>query len=60
MNLIYYDILKLLPVTANMHAYAKFWSDKQRALWYVMVFLEWSIRRRSIVGTVSATLQATL
>ena len=43
-----------------MNAYAKFWSDKQGALWYVMVFLEWSIRRRSIVGTVSATLQATL
>ena len=21
----------------------KFWGDKQRALWYVMVFLEWSI-----------------
>ena len=28
--------------TAN-NAYAKFWGDKQRALWYVMVFLEWSI-----------------
>ena len=26
------------------NAYAKFWGDKQRALWYVMVFLEWSIR----------------
>ena len=25
------------------NAYAKFWGDKQRALWYVMVFLEWSI-----------------
>ena len=25
------------------NAYAKFWADKQRALWYVMVFLEWSI-----------------
>ena len=27
------------------NAYAKFWGDKQRALWYVMVFLEWSIQR---------------
>ena len=25
------------------NAYATFWGDKQRALWYVMVFLEWSI-----------------
>ena len=25
------------------NAYARFWGDKQRALWYVMVFLEWSI-----------------
>ena len=25
------------------NAYAKFWRDKQRPLWYVMVFLEWSI-----------------
>ena len=25
------------------NAYAKFWGEKQRALWYVMVFLEWSI-----------------
>ena len=25
------------------NAYAKFWGDKRRALWYVMVFLEWSI-----------------
>ena len=28
------------------NAYAKFWRDKQRALWYVMVFLEWSIDSR--------------
>ena len=26
------------------NAYAKFWRDKQRTLWYVMVFLEWSIK----------------
>ena len=25
------------------NAYAKFWGDKQRALWYVMVFLVCSI-----------------
>ena len=25
------------------NAYAKFWGDKQRALWYVTVFLEWSV-----------------
>ena len=28
------------------NAYAKFWGYKQRALWYVMVFLEWSISLR--------------
>ena len=32
--------------TAN-NAYAKFGGDKQRALWYVMVFLEWSM---AVVG----------
>ena len=31
-----------LRETVN-NAYAKFCVDKQRALWYVMVFLEWSI-----------------
>ena len=25
------------------NAYANFWGDKQKALWYVMEFLEWSI-----------------
>ena len=25
----------------------KIWGDKQRALWYVMVFLEWSISQKS-------------
>ena len=25
------------------NVYAKFWGGKKRALWYVMVFLEWSI-----------------
>ena len=31
------------------NAYAKFWGDKQRTLWYVMVFLEWSNCRVSPV-----------
>ena len=36
--------VKMAPRETENNAYAKFWSDKQRALWYVMVFLEWSIR----------------
>ena len=27
-----------LPRETEDNAYAKFWGDKQRALWYVMVF----------------------
>ena len=33
----------MAPKETENNAYAKFWGDKQRALWYVMVFLEWSI-----------------
>ena len=33
------------PRETENNAYAKFWSDKQRALWYVIVILEWSIVR---------------
>ena len=33
----------MAPRDTENNAYAKFWDDKQRALWYVMVFLEWSI-----------------
>ena len=33
----------MTPREAANNAYAQFWGDKQRALWYVMVFLEWSI-----------------
>ena len=33
----------MAPRETENKAYAKFWVDKQRALWYVMVFLEWSI-----------------
>ena len=29
-----------LPRENEDNAYAKFWGDKQRALWYVMVFSE--------------------
>ena len=35
----------MAPRETENNAYAKFCGDKQRALWYVMVFLEWSIRR---------------
>ena len=28
----------MAPGETENNAYAKFWSDKQRALWYVMVF----------------------
>ena len=33
----------MAPRETENNVYAKFWGDKQRALWYVMVFLEWSI-----------------
>ena len=33
----------MAPRETVNNAYAKFCVDKQRALWYVMVFLEWSI-----------------
>ena len=33
----------MAPRQTENNAYAKFWGDKQRTLWYVMVFLEWSI-----------------
>ena len=35
--------VKMAPRDTENNAYAKFWGDKQRALWYVVVFLEWSI-----------------
>ena len=31
---------KVAPRETENNAYAKFWGDKQRALWYVMVFSE--------------------
>ena len=30
--------IKMAPKETENNAYAKFWGDKQRALWYVMVF----------------------
>ena len=36
----------MAPRETENNAYAKFWVDKQRTLWYVMVFLEWSINFR--------------
>ena len=30
--------VKMAPRETQNNAYAKFWADKQRALWYVMVF----------------------
>ena len=33
----------MAPRETENNAYAKFWGEKQRTLWYVMVFLEWSI-----------------
>ena len=33
----------MAPRETENNAYAKFWGDKQRTLWYVTVFLEWSI-----------------
>ena len=35
----------MAPRETENNAYAKFWGDKQRTLWYVTVFLEWSIRQ---------------
>ena len=35
----------MAPRETENNAYAKLWGDKQRTLWYVMVFLEWSITR---------------
>ena len=39
----------MAPRETENNAYAKFWGDKQRTLWYVMVFLEWSMDSQEIV-----------
>ena len=36
------------PRETENNAYAKFGGNKQRALWYVVVFLEWSIELNRI------------
>ena len=38
----------MAPRENENNAYAKFWGDKQKTLWYVTVFLEWSISVPSI------------
>ena len=40
----------MAPRETENNAYAKFWGDKQRTLWYVMVFLEWSISKGDYVS----------
>ena len=40
----------MAPRETENNAYAKFWGDKQRTLWYVMVFLEWSIARLHVTS----------
>ena len=35
--------VKMAPRETEKNAYEKFWGDKQRPLWHVMVFLEWAI-----------------
>ena len=42
--------VKMAPRETENNAYAKFWGDKQRALWYVVVFLEWSINVLAFVN----------
>ena len=41
--------INIVVVSLEDNAYAKFWGDKQRALWYVMVFLEWSINEMLLI-----------
>ena len=40
----------MAPRETENNAYAKFWGDKQRTLWYVMVFLELSILSMYVKG----------
>ena len=43
--------VKMAPRETENNAYAKFWRDKQRVLWYVMVFLEWSIPTQILISS---------
>ena len=45
----------MAPRETENNAYAKFWGDKQRTLWYVMAFLEWSIWRMLALCTKSSS-----
>ena len=40
----------MAPRETENNAYAKFWGDKERALWYVIVFSEWSMAASRNVG----------
>ena len=43
----------MAPKETENNAYAKFWGDKQRALWYVMVFsgvVNWYVTQRNLVS----------
>ena len=48
---------KKAPRETEDNNYAKFWGDKPRALWYVMVFLESSIEMFLQSKRVKRTLQ---
>ena len=50
----------MAPTETENNAYAKFWADKQRTLWYVMVFLEWSIPWLGHRYLLYSTLRSTL
>ena len=39
----------MAPRETENNSYAKFWGDKHRALWYVMVILEWSINEMLLI-----------
>ena len=45
----------MAPRETEDNVYAKFWGDKQRALWYVMIFLEWSIRLNKLLWAMKVT-----
>ena len=52
--------VKMAPRETENNAYAKFWGDKQRALWYVMVFSgvvnigsDWALDRKTFTHFVT-------
>ena len=42
--------VKMASTETENNTYAKFWGDKKRALWCVMVFSAWSGQLRSLSG----------